>query len=441
MDSRSVRVRFAPSPTGFLHIGGARTALFNWIFARQNKGAFLLRVEDTDSERNNPEFLQSILEGLTWLGLTWDEDVVYQSQRKERHQTVARTLYEQGGAYYCVCPPGQQQGESAQLACACRDKTLTEGALRVRRPLEGSTEFSDEVYGNICVQQEELDDMVILRANGDPTYTLCSVVDDYDMNITHVIRGVDHLTNTARQLQITRLLSWPQPVFAHLPLIHGQDGKKLSKRHGAVNVFEYKDAGFLPEAMQNAFIRMGWGLADHEFMNGADMLKLFSLSSVGKSKAQFAKDKLDHYNRAHMTALPGDDILHRVEEYMPTSLTSEDRAVAQALLPEIIKRSVTLIDVAEALTVLSPPQSYDVDVTEEMRARVCAVLEACVSWTAQNLEETFRTYAKENSCKLVQLAQPLRVLLTGKTVSPPVFLLMEALGKDAVWERVRLCAK
>ena len=440
MDLSSVRVRFAPSPTGFLHVGGARTALFNWIFARQHQGAFLLRVEDTHSDRNNPEFLQSILEGLTWLGLTWDEEIIYQSERKERHQAVANLLYQQGGAYYCTCPPSRQIAED-QPPCACRDKALTEGALRLRRPLEGTTQFYDKIYGDICVKQEELDDMVLLRSNGDPTYMLCSVVDDYDMKITHVIRGVDHLTNTARQLQIIHLLSWPKPVFAHLPLIHGQDGKKLSKRHGAVNVFEYKQAGFLPEAMRNAFVRMGWGCADHEVVSDEEVLRLFALESVGKSKAQFAKDKLDHYNRAHMTSLPVGDILQRVGQYMPKALTDEETNKAQTLLPEIIKRSTTLLDVAAALDVFSPPTHYAVDVTEDECARVCEVLKLCQSWIAQDLEATFRHFAKDNNCKLVHLAQPLRVILTGQTVSPPVFLLMEVLGQDDVWERVRLCAK
>lgn len=440
MDSHSVRVRFAPSPTGFLHIGGARTALFNWVFAKQHGGSFLLRVEDTDTERNTPEFLQSILDGLMWLGLVWDEGIVYQSERKERHKAVAMMLYKQGGAYYCACPPSQQAAED-QPPCACRHKALTEGALRLRRPLEGSTQFVDKVYGDVCVQQEQLDDLVLLRSNGDPTYILCCVVDDHDMNISHVIRGVDHLTNTARQLQITKMLSWPQPVFAHLPLIHGQDGKKLSKRHGAVNVFEYKQAGFLPEAMRNAFIRMGWGHADREVISDEEVRRLFSLESVGKSKAQFAKDKLDHYNRAHMAVVPVETLLKRVEEHRPRPLTDEERAMARALLPEIIKRSTTLVDAAEALDVFSKPTQYAVEVTDEERTRVCAVLESCVSWVAQDLEATFRAYAKEHACKLVHLAQPLRVLLTGKPVSPPVFLLMEVLGKDAVWERLRLCVK
>jgi len=436
-----IRVRFAPSPTGSLHIGGARTALFNWVFARQHGGKFFLRVEDTNKEVCRAEYTQSILEGLTWLGLSWDDEIVYQSHRRARHIEVANDLYRAGHAYYCQCPPNHPAETADQVhVCACRASGHTSGALRLRRPdaKEGATvQFTDCVYGTVATAQAQLDDMVLVRTNGMPTYLLGSVVDDYDMGITHVIRGVDHLTNTVRIKQMIDLLEWPLPVFAHLPLIHGSDGKKLSKRHGAVSVSEYKEMGYLPEGMQNALIRMGWGHENTEVMTGQEMRSLFALEAVGKSKAQFSVEKLQHFNQVHMTKLSTDDLLQRVMYYMPKPLSDAEKTMAAKMFPEIIPRSHTLCDIAQFLHVLWPPKELCRDILQGERDCVWGALQSCeVPWTPEGLEAGFRTYAAQNNYKLVNIAQPLRILLTGQKVSPPVFFLMAILGQEEVTRRV-----
>lgn len=430
--SGKVRVRFAPSPTGDLHIGGARTALFNWIFAKQNKGDFLLRIEDTNAEKNRSDMVQSILDGLAWLGLEWDEPLVYQSHNKARHQEVAYELLANGKAYYCDCPIDAED----KTKCSCRDAGKRQGAVRFKRPLQGKTFFQDVVYGRVEVGNELLDDMVILRTNGAPTYMLSVVVDDFDMSITHVVRGVDHLTNTLRQMLIIEAMGWPLPTFVHLPLIHGADGKKLSKRHGAVGLFEYRDQGFLPNALENALMRMGWGHADTEFVTKQEVLSFFSWDDVGKSKANFDIKKLYHYNQHYMVSMLAQDLLKAVQPFLQGALTQESTQQALLLIPEVVKRCKTLKEVAESLQILWAPETFIEDVSSEVIQDIKSVLATCQMWNSPTLEEAFRHFCDQKSCKLVHIAQPLRILLTGKKVSPPVFLIMEILGQESVASRI-----
>ncbi len=439
----NIRLRFAPSPTGMLHLGGARTALFNWIVARQAGGKFLLRMEDTDQKRSKKEFEESILDGLRWLGLDWDEDVVFQSKRKSRHIEVAQDLLAKGLAYYCVCPPDYDGKIVAQKGpCACRDRQESSGALRLKRPLEGSTSFHDLVYSDVEVSNEELDDMVLLRQNGDSTYLLGVAVDDHDMGVTHVVRGVDHLTNTMRQLQILKALNWDAPVYAHLPLIHGEDGKKLSKRHGACNVLEFRDLGFIPESMWNVLARMGWGLKDKEHLTIAEILELFDVHSLSKSSARFDMKKLQHFNQYHMQQLPADRLLQYSQEFKRIDFTPDEEEKAKALMPLIAQRAKTLHDIADGLAIFKRPEQYH-ELSQEGLEVVQKYLEFCegVEWVGPALEAKCREFAVSVDLKLVKVAQPLRLAITGSLVSPPVFSLMEALGKNEIQERVRQYAQ
>ena len=436
-----VRVRFAPSPTGDLHIGGARTALFNWVFARQHQGQFLLRIEDTDQKRCTEEYKHSILNGLRWLGLDWDEEPVYQSRRKDRHLEVAHDLLSKGLAYYCVCPPQAatppEEKSQNTAPCPCREAGHVSGALRLKRPLKGTLSCKDVVYGSVEVEYAQLDDMVLVRSNGMPTYMLCVVVDDYDMGITHIIRGVDHLTNTLRQMLLWQAMDWEMPECAHLPLIHGQDGKKFSKRHGAVSVIEYQKLGFLPDAVCNALMRMGWGHDDTELVTKEEAVSIFSLASVGKSKAQFDLKKLYHYNQHYMANMPTEILLEILKNYTSDPFDEDFINKAKQIFPEIVKRVKTLHECAEALQVLHAPKAYLEHVEDDAINMVRDVLLSCEKWESDALEASFREYCLTHDCKLVAVAQPLRVLITGKKVSPPIFLVMSVLGLQEVMERIK----
>ena len=433
--STPMRLRFAPSPTGALHLGGARTALFNWLIARQQGGSFYIRMEDTDKKRSLKEFEDNILEGLSWLGLHWDGDVVYQSHRKERHKEVAQHLLDQGSAYYCECPPASESNANSKTPCSCRNATLDSGAVRLKRPLEGSTIFQDVVYGSVEVSNAELDDMVLLRANGDPTYLLGVAVDDFDMGITHVVRGVDHLTNTTRQMQIFHALGWPTPIYVHLPLIHGEDGKKLSKRHGACNVLEFRELGFIPEGICNALVRMGWGSKGDETLACEQMLQLFDMNSLSKSSARFDMKKLYHFNQYHMQRTAPEKLLAQID-LSHLSLNEHQMQQAQQLIPSMIQRAKTLTEIAQGLKVLTKPDNYSEVQLEGMSAAKSFLERSeAIDWRADTLEALCRTCAEELGVKLIFIAQPLRMALTGALVSPPVFQLLETLGKKEVNER------
>ena len=301
----TVVTRFAPSPTGFLHIGGARTALFNYYFAKHNKGKFLLRIEDTDQERSTQQAVDAILDSMKWLGLNWDQDIVYQSKCQARHKEIAEKLQKENKAYYCQCSKehlqdmreqAMKEGRQPGYNGHCRDKNHTSGALRLCTPDEGSVTLKDEIQGNVSIQNNHIDDMIILRSDGTPTYMLSVVVDDHDMGITHIVRGDDHLTNAFRQYHLYAALGWAMPTMAHMPLIHGQDGAKLSKRHGALGAETYRDMGFLPEAMRNYLLRLGWGYGDEEIISDARAIELFTLDRIGKSPSRFDLKKLEHLN-------------------------------------------------------------------------------------------------------------------------------------------------
>lgn len=464
----SVITRFAPSPTGFLHIGGARTALFNWLYARSRGGRFLLRVEDTDRLRSTKAAVDAIFEGLRWLGLDWDGEAVMQSARAPNHVAAAHRLLETGLAYRCWA--------SIEELAAMRDRAKAEGrpfrydgrwrnrdpseapqgvapVIRLRAPSGSQTQIHDLVQGDVTVADEQLDDMVLLRADGTPTYMLAVVVDDHDMGVTHVIRGDDHLSNTFRQYQLYRALGWSPPEFAHVPLIHGPDGAKLSKRHGALGVDAYRDMGYLPEALCNYLLRLGWSHGDDEIIDRDQAIAWFDLAAVGRSPARFDFAKLDHLN-AHYLRRADPERLARlveatIEKERGTPLSPEARQRLRRGLPGLRERAKTVVELAYKA------MFYVADGVPEMTAKAGALLseraierlrrllptlERQVDWTAASLEASFRAHvaaaAEESPLKLGDLAQPMRAALTGTTVSPPIFEVMETLGRDVSLSRV-----
>ena len=464
----SVVTRFAPSPTGYLHIGGARTALFNWLFARHHGGSFLLRIEDTDRKRSTPEAIQAILDGLKWLGLEWDEAPTYQSKRLERHAEVAYQLLADGNAYRCYATQqeleamreqARKEGRPIKYDGRWRDRDPVDApddvtpCIRIRMPQDGSTTLADRVQGEVTVENAQLDDMVILRQDGTPTYNLSVVVDDYDMGVTHVIRGDDHLTNAFKQAKVYELLGWDAPVFAHIPLIHGPDGAKMSKRHGAVGVETYRDKGYLPEAMRNYLLRLGWGHGDLEIVDTEKAIELFDLDGVGKSAARFDFDKLDNFNghyirQADDTRLT-DLVQQRLETDLGRELTGDDRSRLLAGMDGLKQRAKTLQDLAEsAQFYVQRPKSLtpkaEKQLTGEARARLAKLaerLEPLSNWNQDLLESETRDFAEGLDLGLGKVAQPLRAALTGSTVSPGIFEVLEVLGRQETLARLRAAAE
>src|SRR6516165_7298664 len=362
----SVVVRFAPSPTGFLHIGGARTALFNWLFARHHGGKFLLRIEDTDRIRSTSEAVAAIIDGLDWLGLSWDDEIVYQSSRAARHAEVARQLLAVGRAYYCYCTPAELEAmrekarsekRSVRYDGTWRDRDASEAppgvppAIRLKAAQQGATTIRDQVQGDVTVANGELDDLIILRADGTPTYNFSVVVDDHDMAITHVIRGDDHLNNAFRQIHIYRALGWTVPEFAHVPLIHGPDGAKLSKRHGALGVDAYREMGYLPEALRNYLLRLGWSHGDDEIISTDQSIRWFDIDAVGRAAARFDFAKLanlnGHYIRQAEDERLLDLIVPRLEHTLGRALDEVERTRLRAALPGLKPRAKTLVELAD----------------------------------------------------------------------------------------------
>jgi len=464
----SVVVRFAPSPTGFLHLGGARTALFNWLFAKQRGGKFLLRIEDTDLSRSTPEALHSILKGLAWLGLKADDEPVFQHARKARHKKIAELLLEKGAAYWCDTPATRPSSSpSSPLSTSTQNKTEVFGknstslssnapsanmpskpVLRFKINRSGHTRFKDIVQGAVEAPSDTLHDLVLLRSDGSPTYMLAVVADDHDMGITHVIRGVDHLTNSYHQVQIYEALGWVPPVFAHIPLIHGMDGAKLSKRHGAVDINHYKGEGFLPEAMRNALLRLGFGSGNQEIFSDEEALKLFDLSKVGRNPARFDPQKLQALNAHYIKHMPEDKLFEHLKPFwdVPPSAIFKERLIKgfQALQ----ERVNTLKDLAtQSLIYSESVPELDEKAKNLLSQDVCYTLHAYTkhltqamgkgfAFSAESLEEITRQFAKTNDLKLGKVAQPLRAALTGRTVSPPLFEVMAILGKASVFERL-----
>ncbi len=449
-------VRFAPSPTGFLHIGGARTALFNWLFAKHQGGKFLLRIEDTDRARSTKEAVDAIIDGLRWLGLDWDGDIVFQSERSARHAEIARQLLAAGKAYYCYCSPAEleamrekarAEGRSVRYDGTWRDRDPKEAppgipsVIRLKAPQEGETVIEDRVQGRVVVANAQLDDLIILRADGTPTYNHSVVVDDHDMAITHVIRGDDHLNNAFRQTQIYRALGWGVPEFAHVPLIHGPDGAKLSKRHGALGVDAYRDMGYLPEALRNYLLRLGWAHGDAEIISTAQAIEWFDLGAIGRAPARFDFAKLGSLN-GHYLRETGDTRL--AELVTPLIERALDRRVGEtelkrlaAAMPGLKPRAKTLVELADIAHFYVAARPIPIDdkakallaPAKQLLGDLAAVLRD-VNWDATSLEAAVRRFAESRGLKLGEAAQPLRAALTGSTASPPIFAVMEVLGRD-----------
>ena len=468
--SETVVTRFAPSPTGFLHIGGARTALFNWLYARGRGGKMLLRIEDTDRERSTRAAIDAIFDGLKWMGLDWDGEAVFQSARVARHREAAMELLAAGKAYPCYCTPqeledmraaARAEGRSVRYNGRCRHlnpATVPAGvkpAIRLKAPTDGETVVEDQVQGRVVWQNRDLDDLVLLRSDATPTYMLAVVVDDHDMGVTHIIRGDDHLTNAARQKHIYDALGWQVPVMAHIPLIHGPDGSKLSKRHGALGVDAYRAMGYLPAAMRNYLVRLGWSHGDQEIFSTEEMIAAFDLPQVGRSQARFDFAKLESINGHYMRETPDRDLLVQIDRVLPhiaggaelaAKLNAELRAKLLAAMPGLKERAKTLVELLDSARFLTSGRPLVLDekaaalLTAEARAvlgEIATELEVVEPWTAEQAEQALRTFAERKGAKLGSVAQPLRAALTGRTTSPGIFDVLAVLGKSESLARLR----
>jgi glutamyl-tRNA synthetase len=465
-----VITRFAPSPTGFLHIGGGRTALFNWLYARHFGGKMLLRIEDTDRARSTAAAINAIIDGLTWLGLTWDGEIVFQYSRLARHQQVAEQLLAAGRAYRCYATPeelaemreaARREGRSKHYDGRWRDRDPAEAppgvkpVIRLKAPTAGETVIDDQVQGRVSWQNADLDDLVLLRSDGTPTYMLAVVVDDHDMAVTHIIRGDDHLTNAARQTHIYDALGWNAPVFAHIPLIHGPDGSKLSKRHGALGVDAYRAMGYLPAAMRNYLVRLGWAHGDQEIFSTEEMIAAFDLPQIGRSPARFDFAKLESLNGHYIRESTDRSLLDALEQLLPHiadgqelagKLTPALREKLLAAMPGLKERAKTLVELFEAsrfvwadrpVQLNSQAQAVLTDAAKTLIAKLLPELQAVTDWRAPTVEAVVRPFAERSGLKLGAVAQPLRAALTGRTTSPPIFDVLAVLGRDE--SLARLC--
>ncbi|HMM14149.1 MAG TPA: glutamate--tRNA ligase [Parvibaculum sp.] len=469
-EPKKVVTRFAPSPTGFLHIGGGRTALFNWLFARRHGGTFLLRIEDTDRERSTDAAIEAIFEGLRWLGLDWDGDVTHQFARQARHREVAEELMRRGKAYYCYASPqeleemrekAKAEGRPIRYDGRWRDRDPSEApagvkpVIRFKSPNEGETIVRDHVMGDVRFANEQLDDLIIVRSDGTPTYNLSVVVDDHDMGVTHIIRGDDHLTNAGRQSQIYEAMGWDVPEFAHVPLIHGPDGAKLSKRHGALGVDAYRDMGYLPEAMRNYLARLGWSHGDDEIFSTEQAIEWFDLEHIGRSPSRFDFAKLENLN-GHYIRQADDtrlaeltiELMQRVGGWASDGDNAEPAFRAQfiAAMPGLKERAKTLIEIGKGAEFLRAARPIPLDdnarklLNDEARAllkRLHALLEARQDWSAESIEADVRAFADTENLKLGKVAQPLRAALTGSSVSPPIFDVLTTLGREESLGRIK----
>lgn len=466
---KPVVTRFAPSPTGYLHIGGARTALFNWLFAKHNGGKMLLRIEDTDRERSTDAATAAILDGLTWLGLDWDGDAISQFERAPRHREVAEELVALGKAYYCYATPAEleemrekarAEGRPPRYDGRWRDRDPSEApagvkpVIRIKAPQEGETLVQDAVQGDVRFPNKDLDDFIILRSDGTPTYMHAVVVDDHDMGVTHIIRGDDHLTNAARQTVIYNAMGWDVPQMSHIPLIHGADGAKLSKRHGALGVDAYRAMGYLPAALRNYLVRLGWSHGDDEIMSTEQMIEWFDVKDINKGAARFDFQKLEAINGVYMRA--SDDktlydaliaVLPEIEGGKEIADALDEKRSAQLLaaMPGLKDRAKTLVELADGTKFIFAARPLDLDekaaslLNEEGRAVLKSVLpdlEAAGEWTAESLDAVVRTHAEKTGLKLGKIAQPLRAALTGRATSPGVFDVLFVLGREESLGRI-----
>jgi glutamyl-tRNA synthetase len=461
--------RFAPSPTGYLHIGGARTALFNWLYARHHGGRMLLRIEDTDRDRSTQPAIAAIIDGLKWLGLDWDGDTVFQFARAQRHTEAALSLVASGNAYPCFAAKeeleemreqARREGRPMRYDGRWRDRDPrfappgVKPVIRLRAQLDGETVVDDMVQGRVVWQNKDLDDLVLLRSDGTPTYMLAVVVDDHDMGITDIIRGDDHLTNAARQTQIYRAFGWPVPRMAHIPLIHGPDGAKLSKRHGALGVDAYRAMGYLPAALRNYLVRLGWAHGDQEVFSTKEMIEAFSLDAVGRSPARFDFAKLENLNGLYIRHTPDCELADAVERILPevgpshaapSAFDGVTRARLIVAMPGLKERAKTLIELIEGAFFLYAKRPLALDAkakalltpaATDILMRIATILRGTQDWSVSELETAVRGFADGAGLKLAQVAQPLRAALTARTTSPGLFDVMVALGREECLARV-----
>jgi glutamyl-tRNA synthetase len=446
--------RFAPSPTGFLHIGGARTALFNWLLARHQGGKFLLRLEDTDRARSTPEAVEAIFNGLRWLGIDWDEEPVFQFSRASRHAELAQQLVESGNAYYCYCSPeeletmreeAKSHGASPKYNGMWRDRDPQDApagvnpVIRLKAPQEGKTTLTDIVQGTVTVNNAQLDDMVLLRSDGTPTYMLSVVVDDHEMGITHVIRGDDHLTNTFRQIQIYHAFGWNMPEFGHIPLIHGPDGTKLSKRHGALGIESYKDMGFLPEAICNCLLRLGWSHGDDEIISIPQAIEWFSTENLGKSASRLDFSKMENLNGYYMREAANERLLQCLLEIIG-EVSDEKKLRLLRGMNGLKQRSKTLLELRDISTIYTDNfTAPNIEKSSlEVIGQTLKKLEITENWTEKSLEISLRGLAAELGISFGKMAQPLRSVLTGKKITPSIFEMLCVFGKDESIHRLKI---
>jgi glutamyl-tRNA synthetase len=465
-----VVTRFAPSPTGYLHIGGARTALFNWLYAKATGGAFLLRIEDTDRARSTDAAIAAIFEGMRWLGLDWDGDAVFQFARASRHAEVAHQLLSEGKAYRCYATSAEleamreqarAEGRPPRYDGRWRNRSAADApegapfAVRFKAPETGETAIEDKVQGRVVFPNKDLDDLIILRSDGTPTYNLSVVVDDHDMGVTHVIRGDDHLTNAARQAQIYMAMGWEVPAFGHVPLIHGPDGAKLSKRHGALGVDAYRDMGYLPAAMRNYLVRLGWSHGNDEIFSTEQMIEWFGLEALGRSPARFDFAKLENLNGHYIRSMEDGDLLKYLrdllthlpqDKQLAASIDEASWAKLKAALPGLKERAKTLIELLDNAAFLFAARPLPMDekaariLTPDARGRLAALADLFADlpgWTAAEIEGAAREFAQKTGIKLGDVAQPLRAALTGRSVSPGIFDVLFVLGREESLARLR----
>jgi len=452
----TVITRFPPSPTGFLHIGGARTALFNWAFARANGGKMLMRVEDTDKERSTDDAVQAIFDGLEWLGLDYDGEPTYQTKNEERHIEVAKQLLEQGEAYHCYCTPQEllemrEKGHGYDRRWRDNDATPPEGikpVIRIKAPIDGEVTIQDKVQGEVTIPAGQLDDFIILRSDETPTYMLAVVVDDYDMGITHVIRGDDHLTNTFRQQVIIKAMGWDLPVYAHMPMIHGDDGGKLSKRHGALSVTEYDKMGYLPDAMINYLARLGWSHGDDEVFSREQMIEWFTLEGINKSPARMDFKKLNDVNAHYIRDMNDEDLIDIVLKRYEGNVTGHQKQSLFSGMSELKLRAVTLNDLVHDAKIYIAPMDYEEkanNAIEKGQDALKALHDAFTSlsnFTAESVENSVKTIVDESfDGKYGKVGMPLRAALTGRGQSPSVPNIAASLGKDETLKRIQSVMK
>ena len=461
--------RFAPSPTGFLHIGGARTALFNWAYAKGNGGKMLLRIEDTDRERYTEGAVAAILEGLTWLGLNWDGEAVSQYGRMQRHAEVAHEMLANGQAYHCYCSPEEltamrEKAEAEKRPIrydgTWRNRPASDAppgikpVIRFKSPLEGETVINDQAQGRVVIPNKDLDDLIILRSDGNPTYNLSVVVDDHDMGVTHIIRGVDHLTNAARQTQIYMAMGWTVPSMTHVPLIHGPDGAKLSKRHGALGVEAYRAMGYLPAALRNYLARLGWSHGDDEIFSTEELVRWFDLDGIGKSASRFDFAKLENLNGHYIRHTPDTELLALFLQFLPhvengpamlAKIDNEMKTKLLMAMPGLKDRAKTLVELMNSMGYLFAVRPLAMDdkaktiLNDEGKAAAKTLIDLLTpitDWTAHTLETAVKAHAEATGIKLGKLAQPLRAALTGTSTSPPIFDVLEVLGRGESLARI-----